>query len=93
MNWELPPLFQEKLTFQNVVLGSVLGLVALFLKRRYISPIIDIPGPFLASFSELWQILQLYSAHLEVEIVRLHKKHGLHPKTYLTSMIPNNHGN
>jgi len=39
-------------------------------------------GPFLASFSELWQILQLYSAHQEVKIVRLHKKHSLHPKTH-----------
>lgn len=45
--------------------------------RRYWTPIRDIPGPFLASFSSLWQIHQLWKGHTEEEIIKLHKRHGM----------------
>ncbi|KAL4875796.1 cytochrome P450 [Aspergillus karnatakaensis] len=45
-------------------------------KRKYLTPIRDIPGPFLASFSSLWQVYQLWRGHTEEEVIKLHKKHG-----------------
>ena len=58
--------------------GAVaLGLVvARAVYRRYFTSIRDIPGPFLASFSHLWQVYQLWKGHIEEETIRLHKKHG-----------------
>ena len=44
--------------------------------RRYWTPIKDIPGPLLASVSSLWQVLQIFKGHTEVEIIKLHRKHG-----------------
>ncbi|KAL4868568.1 hypothetical protein BDV12DRAFT_95991 [Aspergillus spectabilis] len=45
-------------------------------KRKYLTPIRDIPGPFLASFSRLWQVYQLWRGHTEEEVIKLHKRHG-----------------
>jgi hypothetical protein len=45
--------------------------------RRYWTPIADIPGPILASFSALWQVYHLWKGHIEEELISLHKKHGM----------------
>ncbi|OQE44528.1 hypothetical protein PENCOP_c002G03466 [Penicillium coprophilum] len=44
--------------------------------RKYWTPIRDIPGPFLASFSKLWLVYHLWKGHGEEELIDLHKKHG-----------------
>ncbi|KAJ5833375.1 hypothetical protein N7474_001686, partial [Penicillium riverlandense] len=54
----------------------VCAVLARAVVRRYWTPIRDIPGPFLASFSSLWQVYQLWKGHTEEEIIKLHKKHG-----------------
>lgn len=46
--------------------------------RRYWTSIRDVPGPFLASFSNLWQVWQILKGHTETETIQLHKKHGMH---------------
>lgn len=43
---------------------------------RYLSPISDIPGPFLASFSRLWLIQSLLRGKSATELSELHEKHG-----------------
>lgn len=58
----------------------LVGLVVRAIVRRYWTPIRDIPGPFLASFSKLWQVYQLWKGHIEEELICLHKKHGIIPK-------------
>lgn len=59
------------------LVAAVVGLVLLVaVKRRYFTSIRDIPGPFVASFSSLWQIYHLFKGHTEVEIIKLHRKHG-----------------
>lgn len=56
----------------------LVGLVVVrAIVRRYWTPIRDIPGPFLASFSKLWQVYQLWKGHIEEELIYLHKKHGI----------------
>ncbi|KAL4898698.1 cytochrome P450 [Aspergillus ambiguus] len=56
----------------------ILFIVALTIvvKRRYLSSISDVPGPFLASFSSFWKIQQIINGHIEEEMLALHRKHG-----------------
>lgn len=53
--------------------GLLLGFA---IKRRYLTSLYDIPGPFVASFSSLWQVYQLWKGHTELEMIDLHRKHG-----------------
>lgn len=45
-------------------------------KYRYFSPISDIPGPFLASFSQLWRIMAMLRGDEIEEFYDLHQKYG-----------------
>ncbi|KAH8649840.1 cytochrome P450 [Xylariales sp. PMI_506] len=54
----------------------LLLLFGIIIKRRYSTSIRDIPGPFLASFSTLWQVHQLWKGHMEAEMIRLHRQYG-----------------
>ena len=76
------------LSVHVVILLGLRGLWALVLVglvvmrsifRRYWTPIRDIPGPFVASISKLWQVYQLWKGHIEEELIHLHKKHGMIP--------------
>lgn len=60
----------------HLALAFVAVVVIRAFFRRYWAPIKDIPGPFLASFSNLWLVLQILKGHTEAEIIDLHKKHG-----------------
>ncbi|EED11729.1 cytochrome P450, putative [Talaromyces stipitatus ATCC 10500] len=55
---------------------AAITILVIILKRRYVSPISDIPGPLLASFSTLWQVYHLIKGHTEEEMIKLHKKMG-----------------
>lgn len=44
--------------------------------RRYKSPISDIPGPFLASISILWEVWNVIEGHIEEKVIALHEKFG-----------------
>lgn len=57
-------------------LALVSSVFARAIIRRYWTSIWDIPGPLLASFSNLWQVLQILRGHTEAETIRLHQKHG-----------------
>lgn len=39
-------------------------------------PLRDIPGPFLARFTRLWYLLELYKGRFELTNIELHKKYG-----------------
>jgi hypothetical protein len=72
----------EALSFSvSRILSSLAGLIfAWFLASciwyRYASPISDIPGPFLASFSRLWLIQALRRGRAPRELADLHEKYG-----------------
>lgn len=59
------------------VAATLILLVLIAVKRRYSTSIRDVPGPFLASFSSLWQVYRLWKGDGETEWIRLHNKHGL----------------
>lgn len=57
-------------------LALVSAVVARAIVRRYWTLIRDVPGPLLASFSNLWQVSQILKGHTEAETIRLHQEHG-----------------
>jgi hypothetical protein len=59
-----------------VALWSV-ALSGLLLWRRYFSSISDIPGPFAASFTRLWHMHRILKGDQNLELIRLHEKHGM----------------
>ncbi|KAI9877155.1 MAG: Telomerase protein component 1 [Pleopsidium flavum] len=64
------------LNFTHLFPMVLLFVVAIALKRRYFSPISDIPGPFLASFSVFWKLWHIIDGHNEERAIALHKEHG-----------------
>lgn len=56
-----------------VALVLVLGLAV---RRRYLSPLSDIPGPFWGSISRVWQLHQIFAQHTERATIDAHKKWG-----------------
>jgi hypothetical protein len=67
------------------LIGSALLclLISVVAKRRYFSSISDVPGPFVASFTILWQIYHAFKGHTELEMVKLHKEYGHHDQSGL----------
>jgi uncharacterized membrane protein len=59
-----------------VFLSSVLFLLVVAVRRRYFSSISDIPGPFWASFSILWEVWNVIEGHIEEKVIALHEKYG-----------------
>ncbi|KAF2443446.1 cytochrome P450 [Karstenula rhodostoma CBS 690.94] len=55
---------------------GVVGLLSLLVWRRYFSAISDIPGPFAASFTRLWHMRRILKGDQNLELIRLHAKHG-----------------
>jgi cytochrome P450 len=61
---------------QLIALCATILLLGAIIKERYFSPISDIPGPFAASFSRLWQLYHIFDGHTEVATLNAHKKYG-----------------
>lgn len=63
------------------LLIKAIGLGVIFLVSRYVltylqSPLKNIPGPFLAKFSNIWRFANHYGqSHIETQR-KLHEKHG-----------------
>jgi cytochrome P450 len=51
-------------------------LATTVIHRRYFSPISHIPGPLLASFSRWWHLRQIWRGDQQIQIARMHEKHG-----------------
>lgn len=72
----LEPTQQASLGLPVVIVVILASIITVFVKRRYFSSISDIPGPFAASFSLLWQLWQIVKGHTEVATIEQHRKHG-----------------
>lgn len=64
------------LTPGSLISIALVAILTVAVKRRYLSSVSDIPGPFLASFSRLWQIITLLKGNSIDEFHKLHDKHG-----------------
>jgi hypothetical protein len=72
MHWSL----SSFTTLIGIASLGVLWSLGSFVYYRYLSPISDIPGPFLASFSRLWLVGSIVRGKCPVELSGLHDKHG-----------------
>lgn len=66
------PLF----TWPAIAVQLLIAILSLLVWRRYLSPLADIPGPFVASFTRWWHIRRILIGDQNLELVRLHEKHG-----------------
>lgn len=67
-------LLDELLANWPVALGGL--LLAIFVKRRFLTSIADISGPFSASFSRVWLVYHGIKGHTEEATIDEHRKHG-----------------
>ncbi|KAK8053796.1 cytochrome P450 [Apiospora saccharicola] len=85
---------------QDLSWGSILTHLGLFLaatlflvsvRQRYLSPISHIPGPFLASFSRLWHLCQIWSGKQNLRLIEQHDRHGesSHIRSHFVRMAHN----
>ncbi|ROW02698.1 hypothetical protein VSDG_01937 [Cytospora chrysosperma] len=51
-------------------------IFTLLVRRIYFSPLSDIPGPFVASFTRLWHMHRILKGDQNLELIRLHDRHG-----------------
>jgi cytochrome P450 len=54
----------------------VILIISRLLVNRYGQGISHVPGPFLASCTDLWRLLLVWGRRPEVEHIRLHRKYG-----------------
>lgn len=70
-----------KLTVWNISLAFALYILFLVAKQvvcyRYLSPIKNFPGPFLASVTRLWLAWHNFNATEIATVQALHKKYGI----------------
>ncbi|KUI71583.1 Pisatin demethylase [Cytospora mali] len=52
------------------------AVLTLFMWPRYFSPLSDIPGPFVASFTRLWHMNRILKGDQNLELIRLHDEFG-----------------
>ena len=61
----------------KIFAGLLLGTVIRALYRAGTSPLKNIPGPFLARFSRLWELGCAIRGNLHTKTIQLHEKHGM----------------
>jgi hypothetical protein len=61
---------------QLIAVCAIVLLLGIIVKRKYLSPISNIPGPFVASFSRLWQLYHIIDGHTEAATIAVHQKYG-----------------
>lgn len=61
----------------QALLLAVTSLAFVFFRRRYLSPISFVPGPFWASISRWWHIRQIVHGDQNLALIREHDKHGM----------------
>jgi hypothetical protein len=60
-------------------LASILTFVSLctyIIYYRYFHPLAKYPGPFLASFTNVWKTYQLWTLHMPETLRQMHEKYG-----------------
>lgn len=70
---------------QSIYFVLGLGLGSVFLLRflwaityaTFFSPLRNVPGPFLARYTDLWHLWRVWHGQFEQDDVALHKKYGM----------------
>ena len=65
------------ITWQFLVFLAVAVLIGYVVYQKFLSPLARVPGPFLASLSNLWWTFKIVNQRDQAwEAIRLHEKHG-----------------
>lgn len=64
-------------TWPAILVQLSVIVFSLFVWRRYLSPLADVRGPLVASFSRWWHIRHIYVGDQNLQLVALHDKHGI----------------
>ncbi|KAK4239922.1 hypothetical protein C8A03DRAFT_32030 [Achaetomium macrosporum] len=64
------------LTWPAIAVQLLVAALGLFVWRRYLSPLADIPGPFVASFSRWWHIRGILIGDQNLQLIQLHEQHS-----------------
>jgi hypothetical protein len=54
----------------------VTGLIVRVARNKYGYGISDVPGPFVASLTDLWRFFDVWGRQPQVTLIKLHQKHG-----------------
>ncbi|KAI1079336.1 cytochrome P450 [Whalleya microplaca] len=68
--------FSDAFSWPLIATQISLLLISLILWRRYCSPLSNIPGPVLASFTRLWHFHRIFVGDQNLQLIRLHDEHG-----------------
>lgn len=63
-------------SYTIISLTTLLILLVVGARRRWLSSIGDIPGPFWASTSVLWEVWNVIEGHIEEKVIALHERYG-----------------
>lgn len=64
-------------SWSAVGISLLVGIVGGAIWAKYMSPISDIPGPFLASCTRLWHIIRIAAGDQNLRLTELHDKLGM----------------
>ena len=64
------------LTWRAILIQVFIAAFSIAVWRRYLSPLADIPGPFVASFTRWWHIRRIYIGDQNLQLVAMHEKYG-----------------
>ena len=59
-----------------ILVAAFVFVLTVIVRRRYFSTISDIPGPFLGSFSVLWEVWSIIQGDINWREINLHRKYG-----------------
>ncbi|KAG9249372.1 cytochrome P450 [Emericellopsis atlantica] len=64
------------ITWSSLAVGLTATLITTIVRRRYLSAISNIPGPFWASLTRLWHVWIILEGRQNERLVALHKRYG-----------------
>lgn len=62
--------------FLQVILTSLIVGTSYFFWNYFNSPLRNVPGPFLAKFTNLWRLVDVYGGRTELTHQLLHQRYG-----------------
>jgi hypothetical protein len=72
-----PPKSSKDVTVGFEIIFSIfLILSGYIVYQRYFSPLAKVPGPFLASFTNLWWLCVVLKRQQHLDSIRLHEQYG-----------------